>query len=638
MGKINVPREPEKKYGRYSELRGCDFSCDPSLVDGNRSPLPINLISDEGGNPCKRLGWRVLHQLDGKVHNIWYGDIEGVSKIIAHSGTKLYDITGDTASVIKTGLNNAKGTGFFMRKSEKGYLFFTDGKDYYYYDGNTCGLVSAIATRPKILISRNPSGGGTVYESANLLTGRKTVSFLGNNTDTVYTLPYKPVTSVDEVRVMNSSGVFEVAPASSYTVNLANGTVTFSSAKNPPVAGADNVEIDFTKQTDGYYNRIAKCTISATYGYNALNRIFISGNPDYKAYDWYSEIYDPTYFADINYSIVGTTDTAVMGYAKVGEFLAVIKEDNNQDTTIFLKSGEYSNSTTVFRTKQGVVGVGAVSKHCFYSLGDEPLFLTRQGVYAITSTLLSYERVVKNRSVRVDKKLTNEEGLKDAVACEWNGYYIIAINGHAYVLDGRHKSRTGNDSEYAYEAYYWLNIPAVCFLSVGGELYFGTEDGRICKFNTDIKHPSTIYAYNDGGTYQTVDGEARYVSGGVAIPCQWATPNDDDVGVHLFKRLLKKGCLVVLSPYERSSGQVYFSIDGNYEKFVAQNTMDIFNWENLDFERFSFNSNESPQEIYFNKRVRKYKRLQIIIKNDAINEPFGIHEIIKTYTIGNYSK
>ena len=649
MGKLNIIDEADPKSTKYANLRGCDFSTDASLVASNRSPLALNMISDDGGSPKKRLGWRTFKQFaeTKTVHNIWYGEIGGIESMVAHVGTKLYAIRYGASldgvidwECVYEGLANIKGTGFFMRKADEGYLFFTDSLKYYYYDGVTCGLVKDIATRPKVLISRNPTGGGTMYQAANLLTGRKTVSFLGNSTDKVYYLPYAELESIDEVRVRNSSGEYEATTA--YTADLTKGTITFSSTHAPVVTGQDNVEVDFTKTTAGYADKIGMCTISATYGLNAQNRVFLSGNFLYKSYDWYSEIYDPTYIADTSYAMVGTSDTAIMGYLKVGEYLAIIKEDNSQDTTIFLRYGELSDNEIVFKTKQGVVGIGAISKHCFYNLGDEPLFLTRLGVYAVTSTLLSYERVVKNRSMRLNKKLCAEANLDDAVACEWNGYYIVAVNNHAYILDGRHKSSTGNDSEYSYEGYYWENIPATCFLSLAGELYFGTKDGRICKFNTDIDTPSEIYAYNDDGTYEyNTSGKLEYKSGGTAIVAQWATPNDDDGGVHLYKRLMKKGGLVVLSPQDRTSASIYFIVDGDpetYITFITKESMDIFNWEDIDFERFTFNSKDTPQEIYFNKKVRKYKRLQIIVRNDTINEPFGIFEIIKTYTVGNYSR
>lgn len=631
MGRLNVPAASKVSSKRYGGLKGCDFSVDASLVKENRSPLALNMISDNGGNPNKRPGWRVLHQLESPVHNIWFGEIDGDDEIIVHAGTKVYKI-GDAVTVIKEGVKSEKGTGFFMRKNDKGYLWFTTGDNYYYYDGETCAEVSTIATRPKILISRNPKNGGVTFDAVNLLTGKMTVAFLGNSTDKTYYLPYQDVESIDEVRVRGANG--EYAVETGYTVNLAAGTVTFSAVKNPINTGEDNVEIDFTKTTEGYADRIKKCTISAAYGLNATNRMFLSGNPEYRAYDWYSDIYDPTYFGDTSYSVVGMGDTSIMGYCKIGEYLSIVKEDNQQDTTIFLRFGELDNEAKiVFKTKQSVVGVGAISKNCFVNLGDEPMFLSRQGVYAITSTLLGYERIAKNRSFFIDKKLTAEADLKNAVSCEWNGYYMLAVNGRVYILDGRHRSGNPNNNEYSYESYYWEGVPAVCWLSVAGELYFGTSDGKLCKFNTDI---AGVYAYNDNGNYE----DGRYVGGGAAIDAYWSTPNDDDGGVHYYKTLLKKGGLVVISPFDRSSGTVYMSVDGNPQLLIVSGNVDIFNWEDISFdpERFSFNSNTSPREIYFNKKKKRYKRLQIIIRNSVINEPFGVHEIIKSFTVGNFSK
>jgi hypothetical protein len=66
--------------------------------------------------------------------------------------------------------------------------------------------------------------------------------------------------------------------------------------------------------------------------------------------------------------------------------------------------------------------------------------------------------------------------------------------------------------------------------------------------------------------------------------------------------------------------------------------MDIFTFDDFSFERLSFNTNDSPQDIYLKKKVKKYKRLQIIIKNDVVNEGFGIFQITKTFAVGNYAK
>ena len=66
-------------------------------------------------------------------------------------------------------------------------------------------------------------------------------------------------------------------------------------------------------------------------------------------------------------------------------------------------------------------------------------------------------------------------------------------------LDGKNKSykeRSIASYDYNYECYYWTNIPAISLLSVKGDLYFGTADGRICKFNTD---KDKMDRYNDDG-------------------------------------------------------------------------------------------------------------------------------------------
>ena len=638
MGRIKVSAAPKLRTTGYSGLRGVDFSQDASLVKGQRSPSAINLISDNGGNPVKRLGWRSLFELEAPVHNIWRGEIAGAQKTVAHAGTKLYllDEALGTATVIKSGVTNAKGTGFFFRTSDVAKLYILTGGEYLVYDGSTVKNVSDDAYIPTILISKDPAGGGTTYESVNLVQPKRKESFLGNSSATEYYLAAQNIDAVNEVQVRTSNGWSTLTAGTDYTVNLTAGKVTFTAAHAPVITGQDNVMITYSKTVTGYISRIGKCTAHALYGYNAMNRVFLTGNADYKSQDWYSAAYDPTYFPDTNYAVIGTGDTAVMGYLKIGKYLAIIKEDNNQDSTIFMRTGDTLNDETIFPAVPSISGVGAISKGCFATLGDEPMFLSRRGVYGVISTILTSNYVARNRSFYVDKKLTAEEELSKAVATEWEGYYLLAVGGRCYILDGRHKSSDAlGNSDYLYECYYWENVPAVCWMTEGALLYFGTSDGRVCKFNSDVY---SVEKYSDGATFEVRDGELRYLSGGQAIVAEWATPNDDDGGVQYFKTLNKKGCLAVLSPFARSSCKCYFIVDGNPRELVKYGEFDIFDWIDIEYERFTFNTNKSPQEIYFNKKKKKYKRIQIVIRNDEINEGFGIHEIVKTYAIGNFSK
>lgn len=67
-------------------------------------------------------------------------------------------------------------------------------------------------------------------------------------------------------------------------------------------------------------------------------------------------------------------------------------------------------------------------------------------------------------------------------------------------------------------------------------------------------------------------------------------------------------------------------------------TVDIFDFADIDFERFTFNTLDTPQIISIRKKVKKYKTLQIIVESDAANEAFGIFGIIKRFTRGNLVK
>lgn len=621
--KITPIPEMPRKTTVYSTFKGVDFSVDPALVDKSRSPYAPNLIADVGGMPEKRLGWRTLHTIEQPVNGIWHGEIKGVKSFIAHGGTKIYRFTDTTVEVIKEGVNNAKSTAFFMREfDDTGKIYILTGKEFLCYDGETVKAVSEDAYIPTILISRNPTGGGTLYEGVNLISPKRKESFLGNSTDKVYQLSANKLDSVDKVEVLGTNG--EATEVTDYTADLTTGKITFTKAYEPEVPGQDNVFITYTKTVEGYADRINKCTISDLYGVGGSNRVFLSGNPEYKSYDWYSDIFKPNYFPDLNYSIVGTSDTAIMGYQRLGKYQMIIKEDNQQDSTVFQRWGmSDTDGNVTFSVEQGIAGIGAISKHCFGILADEPLFLSRQGVQAITSNNIVAERTMRNRSFFVDSYLTTEEGLENAVACEWNGFYVLCVNGVAYVLDGKNKSykeRSIASYDYSYECYYWTNIPAISLLSVKGDLYFGTADGRICKFNTDK------------------DKMDRYNDDGQAIVASWSTKNDDDNAPHLYKSMTKKGCLVTIKPYTRSSGTIYVLKDGNPRQLLRRGIMDILDWDDIDFDRFTFNTNDSPQDIFFKKKVKKYKRQQIIVENDALNEGFGILQIVKTFTVGNYAK
>ncbi|MBQ3224850.1 MAG: hypothetical protein IJB42_03995, partial [Oscillospiraceae bacterium] len=243
---------------------------------------------------------------------------------------------------------------------------------------------------------------------------------------------------------------------------------------------------------------------------------------------------------------------------------------------------------------------------------DDPLYLTRNGVYAIGMQDISNERALNIRSTRVNKRLLEEDDLKNALMCEWNGYLILCTGGRAYVADAAQKQYPRNATNtFEYEWYYWTNIPATALYEDDGELFFGTEDGRLCKFNTDLDKES---------------GEA-YSDDGKAIVAEWTTNLADDGNFMQEKTLVKTGSGVLLKSKPNAAVTVIVRTDRENDKTVA--------------ERKGARSDDNATGycvVPFNTRIKKYGAIQIICRNDKVNNSFGIGGIIRRFFYGKIKK
>ena len=114
-----------------------------------------------------------------------------------------------------------------------------------------------------------------------------------------------------------------------FTVDRKNGTVTFTTAPGAsPVTGYDNVEITAAKTRKGYADKINKCKIISLFGVNgAMDRMFLSGNPDFPNRDWYCKMADGFFWGDLWYSTLGQDGSAIVGYSIINDRLAAHKSD-----------------------------------------------------------------------------------------------------------------------------------------------------------------------------------------------------------------------------------------------------------------------------------------------------------------------
>ena len=466
------------------------------------------------------------------------------------------------------------------------------------------------------------------------------------------------------------------------------GTYTKATQKN-----ADN---SINESRDAF----SLCRKCLTFGNNITNQIFISASTrkNYRNRVWYCAANDPSFFPESNFIEVGADDKSVMGLINVDKYLGLVKMGGGTGAALYLAYPTSFESEATYAVRQSVAGIGAIATGAFNVLNEEPLFLSDHGVMGVDIASTDTNKQIRNRSYFINKKLLAEEDLSGAVSYVHKGLYYLAVNNRCYVLDGSQKSSWANEkTNLQYECYYLENIPAQCFASMGDTLYFTDFSGNLCYFKDssdpaayvdryqasspkwvssappvdmtftttdlsgdageryllsgystldDLHNDKRVYLAHDddgrllvtGGAAQVGDviryvdsyytiheivGKVAHVWEGVPIHSEWSTMADDDQMVQYFKNLKKKGGVISLYPESQSSVEVLLKPD---EKDPVSIGTTITGETTLPFDAFA------------KKKIKKYKRLQIICRNNIYNDGFGVDQIVKTYTVGNYSK
>ena len=260
----------------YGSFRGVDFRGDE--INLGRSPDSLNVWKDykEIDSIRTRPGMKLNLSFDNTVYGVFFFN----NAMLVHSGTKLYRVVNGVKRELFSGLKAALSAAFIYNN----VWYFKDGKHYLQYDGSTIKEVEGFV--PTTSIGRKPSGGGTIYQDVNYLTGRRINTFLADGESKEFSLDaksidtdFKPVVKVNDKAVTN------------FKVDYKNGKITFTTAPAAPKTdGQDNVSIEFQKTVSGYKNRILNCTLLQVFD----NRVFFSGNKDYPNTVYHCSLDDPS--------------------------------------------------------------------------------------------------------------------------------------------------------------------------------------------------------------------------------------------------------------------------------------------------------------------------------------------------------
>ena len=550
----------------YSKFRGVDFSNRPDEVSFYRSPDALNMWknyeSDSGKGIETRPDVELIKKYDSNVNGLYFYEINKVMHKIVHVGNKLYD----EDNVIYEKMADNKSLFFVFNN----ILYIKDGVNYIEYNGADAKVVEGYI--PTTTISKAPSGGGTIHEDVNLLTDIRKNSFCADGKATEYVVDALNLDSTYTPKVwINDTEITE------FTTNYETGTITFETAPTEPLTpGEDNVIIQFKKTTNNR-EKIEKCTLAQIFD----TRVFFAGNPEQPNMLWHSSLNDPTYCSDYDYYTEGVDDAKIKSIVAGNNALWVMKEPNNNDTTIFYHNPTLDeNYGKIYSPTHSSISTGCVG--AAINFNDDIVFFSDRGMEAISGDVTT-EQVIAHRSSLVDGKLLTTDGYKDMSLEEWKGYLLVIIKNKVFLADSKNMSTINSSTEY--EWFYW-------------------------EFDEEIQSTrvkdGVLYLCCGQNIYKLTKTDAN-------VNSYWTTLSDEFEAPQYQKTTNKRGCVIDM---EGSSIDVYVKTDTTDYEFIKT-------YENT--------------KGYVVSKIKKKKWKAIQIKFTS-SFPFKLYSCTLEAYIGNYIK
>ena len=544
---------------------------------GEASEMSNFLITDDE-KLQKQFGYIHQNEATGqKINGAWYGSLNGVNHFLYARGGKVYKLDGTEIGAIV----DSYPTTFFVTNN---VVYILDGTEMYQWDGVTFSVVAGYV--PTVYTAAPPTGGGTMLEGINYLTGKKAMKFSGNGTATLYQLNETDIDSVDSVYV----GGALMTVATDYTVNLTAGTISFVSA---PVTGVNNVMVTWTKVVAGDRQRITNCRY---YGGSYYARFWLFGNHLHRNTRYVSGVTmagvsDPTYWPKFSDSDVGEyaiTDIKTQ-YSKQ---LIWTTGDSSGASAWYSDSETYTDPVTgivitLFPVYPINAKVGNVAPGQVQIITNNP-FTIWKGIFKWVSTYVMDEKNAEWMSKRIQRDLDKLD-LTKAITWDWDdkGLYFIAIGKRIWVYNYRVNTRAEDPG-----AWYILDLPhePTCFITAEKELYFGTATGQIMKFDT--------------GT-PTFDGHE--------IVATWDM-GYFNFGVDYIRKFIQL-MFISIVPLTSTHVDIYASSDRNASfRYVTTVSYGLSGFDTWDFSNFSFQTNFSPQPKMVKLKEKKidYLKLRLV--------------------------
>ncbi len=332
-------------------------------------------------------------------------------------------------------------------------------------------------------------------------TGGKTVTVeITDKTGTKY---------VHTVEIGSGNVVEQTSPGDGLYMHIEGNLLYFSNSTSS-TAPADITEDEYVynnmvitapcPNSDDNWAKVTNMTQTVWYGNTSLginggSRLFLGGNTDEKekALVVWSDLNNPLYFSENNYTYVGDKAQAVTAFGRQGESLIIFKEREIYSTQyqagsvtaeelIHQSAVDLSAQLAYFPMVQIHAGIGCDCPGSVQLCRNRLVWADSSGrVYTLTSQNQYSERNVFEISQMIERKLRTEpvNELRKAHSADWEGRYLLFVGQHVYVMDyntyGYHYVSSYSKSEDANMLipwYYWeLPIEPMSVIAIGSIIY-----------------------------------------------------------------------------------------------------------------------------------------------------------------------
>ena len=539
-----------------------------------------NFCVTRDGNLKKRPGTRTFLTLseDKPIVCLWNGMIHEKHRVLAACDNKLWSLWNDDTGEWETTeigeVDTSKSVHVFGFNQ---IAYILDGTKYQQYDGDQ--LTEVVGYVPIVTITVPPEGGGENYEQVNKLSNKRRAWLSPDGEKDKFLLPEENIASVEYAQYTRND---ELIPATDYSVDLAEGSITFNT---PPERGVNMIEVCWSVSND-FRSQVNAMRYSELFNGTSDSRVFIYGDGSHKAF--YSGLdYNgqprADYFPDLNEMAVGESNTPLTGLIRHYSKMIAFKHNSTWSVQFGLTTVADKETIPAFYVTPVNKTIGNEALGQVQLILNNPRTIFGKDLYEwksasrYSANISNDERSALRISDRIHATLATFD--LDKCICFDDNYkqeYFICYEDKMLVHN------------YAVDAWYeYFNLRATSMLSFFGKTYIGTADGKFKCFDE-------LYLSDDN---ETID--AYWESGSMAF-------GQD------YMRKYSAQLWVGMKP--QPSGEVWVTVQTDRksvynEKLVTSALSSFARW---NFADFSFKTNRKPQMKRLKIKAKKFVFYKLI--------------------------